>query len=410
MGQGVCDLRARWRRRKVPRRGREEAGRECSARSCSGIGLSITDAVAFGSLGVGQVNIEDDVITIPLGGNINYDGNTFTSLFDGTGGFVGNSEYASQITNGTLSYTYANIATLFDGTGGYVQAAFEADSSVIAIGPADAGDFGGFDLNDIGNAYQIFDGTGLADSSALFNGSGGWVLNSSRLCQSSDSGSAYMYEDIASLFDGTGGSVDSAVNATNAYNVWDGGGFADAAQLYNGTGGNVLSAEYTNNGEYYLSSLFDGSGGNVYYAENADLANTAGYASSTGMIYNGTDYVGTQGLYEGTSGFVEYAMRAKGVHTGNYWEFTGSDAVSSSDPFILLILSGTTASQTLTLSDPSLDQTMRVIKNRSSQTWTIASGSGSQIYSTSAQSSVSLSPGASLTLASDGTYWNVIAP
>jgi lysophospholipase L1-like esterase len=73
-------------------------------------------------------------------------------------------------------------------------------------------------------------------------------------------------------------------------------------------------------------------------------------------------------------------------------------------------LTGTTATQTLTLPSPATAGWETVIKNQSSQSWTISSASGSQIIPSGTASTpsatVSLSSGVLTRLWSDGTNWN----
>jgi hypothetical protein len=73
-------------------------------------------------------------------------------------------------------------------------------------------------------------------------------------------------------------------------------------------------------------------------------------------------------------------------------------------------LTGTTATQTLTLPSPAPAGLEIVIKNQSSQSWTVSSASGAQIVPTgdipAATATISISSGSLIRLWSDGTFWN----
>jgi hypothetical protein len=72
-------------------------------------------------------------------------------------------------------------------------------------------------------------------------------------------------------------------------------------------------------------------------------------------------------------------------------------------------MTGTTTGQTATLLSPGTGGQVIVIKNYSSQSWTIASLSGSQIVATggtSASSSVTVTSGSATEFWADGSLWN----
>jgi hypothetical protein len=104
-----------------------------------------------------------------------------------------------------------------------------------------------------------------------------------------------------------------------------------------------------------------------------------------------------------TTGNVQFITPGKGVQ--NY--FTTLAASGTANPGFVT-LTGTTATQTATLITPATNGMKTVIKNNSSQTWTIASLTGSQIVAsgaTTASATISLASGSMATFWSDGTDW-----
>lgn len=88
-----------------------------------------------------------------------------------------------------------------------------------------------------------------------------------------------------------------------------------------------------------------------------------------------------------------------------FYGSANSHASSFTATIGLNVFTGSTAAQTITLPAPGAQVSGIFVKNRSSVSVTVASASGSQIYTSSAQSSVTLAAGNSLTLISDGTFW-----
>lgn len=91
---------------------------------------------------------------------------------------------------------------------------------------------------------------------------------------------------------------------------------------------------------------------------------------------------------------------------GVFTSAAGSATLAVNDNGICLF-TGSTA--TWTLPTPTGNSGNPIwIKNQGSGNLTVASASGSQIYTTSAQSTVTVSAGSALRLVCDGTYWNSV--
>lgn len=128
------------------------------------------------------------------------------------------------------------------------------------------------------------------------------------------------------------------------------------------------------------------------------ILNAVGAASQTADLVDVTAHGGAQGAVARVSAGGAWGGTAFGTQTVSSTSFTATVGANA--------FSGSTASQTITLPAPSGQVLPLFIKNRSSVTVTVASASGSQIYTSSTQASVTLTAGTSLTLWSDGTYWN----
>lgn len=180
------------------------------------IGLGTTNGAMFAWLNAGGINLEENVIIIPEGGNITLDGNTYTGLFDGSAGHVALADApynAADFGGIDLSNISGNFSTLFDGTGGHVAYAERVGSASSSLGYADIA--GLFDGTGGAVAYANYIQTPTtplsgSDLNSLFDGSGGYVNRSL---------GDYYGNDLSGLFDGTGGNVYSAVGAQSG---WDG--------------------------------------------------------------------------------------------------------------------------------------------------------------------------------------------
>lgn len=121
-------------------------------------------------------------------------------------------------------------------------------------------------------------------------------------------------------------------------------------------------------------------------------AQTATFPTATGTVaftntINGVTFDGLSAINVPT-----YTDRTTGSTS-----FTAGTGVNT--------FTGSTASQTVTLPAPTARAPI-LFKNQSSVSVTLASASGSQIYTTSAQASITVVAGDSVTLWPDGTYWN----
>jgi hypothetical protein len=191
---------------------------------------------------------------------------------------------------------------------------------------------------------------------------------------------------------GTTDSGNNSIAIGNNSASDNGGGTALGSNAYDyGGGGTALGSNAYDYGGTALGSNASDNGGTAL-GSNAVI-------NSTGVELGGGTYSGT-GL-----AIFGYEIADNNGHLDGPMKVASTNASFTVAPG-LNVFTGSTASRTGTLPSPSVTgQTIR-IKNQSSVSLTVASASGSQIFTTSAVASFTLTSGSAITLISDGTYWN----
>ncbi len=157
----------------------------------------------------------------------------------------------------------------------------------------------------------------------------------------------------------------------------------------NGTNLTTNNMPLINSSGNFIDSPVSATGGLVTVASGNQLLMAGGAALGSGQNW----VLGSNSVIQGNSRW-------------NRTSKTASFTFTSTNDSPWVTLTGTTASQTATLpTAASLNGVQYGVKNNSTQNWTIATTSSQTIFTTSAVTTVTLKPGETLSVVSDGSNW-----